>query len=101
MIIIKYLAIVLLVMPALTVYLSIGMAFCNMASTILSKFRINTFILEDFLEKGAPFVWVWPVLFINFVVRMFFTIPFMIAQKIVKPKDKLNKNKIGEIENVS
>lgn len=99
--IIKYLLIVPLAMLALTVYLSVGMAFCNIASIILNKFRINTFILEDFLEEDAPFVWVWPVLFINFVIRMFFTIPFMIAQKIVKPKDKLNKNKIGEIENVS
>lgn len=88
MIVIKYLAIILLAMLALTVYLSVGMAFCNMASAILSKFRINTFILEDFLEEGAPFVWVWPVLFINFVVRMFFIIPFKIAQKIVKPKEK-------------
>lgn len=101
MIIIKYLLIVPLAMLALTVYLSVGMVFCNIASIILNKFRINTFILEDFLTEGTLFVWVWPVLFINFVVRMFFTIPFMIAQKIVKPKDKLNKNKIGEIENVS
>ncbi len=101
MIIIKYLLIVLLAMLALTVYMTIGLAFCNMTLVILRKFRINTFILEDFLEEDTIFVWVWPVLFINFIIRMIFTIPFMIAQKIVKPKEKLNKDKIGEIENVS
>ena len=88
MTIIKYLLTIPLAMLALTVYMTIGLAFCNMAVAILHKLKINTFILEDFLEEGAPFVWIWPVLFINFVVRMFFTIPFMIAQKIVKPKEK-------------
>lgn len=87
MIIIKYLLIVPLAMLALTVYMTIGLAFCNMAVAILHKLKINTFIFEDFLTEGA-FVWIWPVLMADFLIRMFFVIPLKIAQKIVKPKEK-------------
>lgn len=87
MIIIKYLLIVPLAMLVLTVYMTIGLAFCNMAVAILHKLKINTFIFEDFLKKGV-FVWIWPVLMVDFLIRMFFVIPLKIAQKIVKPKEK-------------
>lgn len=86
-IIIKYLLIIPLALLALTVYLTIGLAFCNMAVAILQKLKVETFIFEDFLKEGI-FVWVWPVLFASFLVRMFFVIPLKIAQKIVKPKEK-------------
>lgn len=87
MIIIKYLLILPLALLALTVYLTIGLAFCNMAAAVLHKLKVETFIFEDFLKEGV-FVWVWPVLFASFLVRMFFIIPLKIAQKIVKPKEK-------------
>ncbi len=87
MIIIKYLLTIPLAMLALTVYMTIGLAFCNMAVAILHKLKINTFIFEDFLTEGV-FVWIWPILMADFLIRMFFVIPLKIAQKIVKPKEK-------------
>lgn len=87
MTIIKYLLTIPLTMLALTVYMTIGLAFCNMAVAILHKLKINTFIFEDFLKEGV-FVWIWPVLMADFLIRMFFVIPLKIAQKIVKPKEK-------------
>lgn len=87
MIIIKYLLTIPLAMLALTVYMTIGLAFCNMAVAILHKLKINTFIFEDFLTEGT-FIWIWPVLMADFLIRMFFVIPLKIAQKIVKPKEK-------------
>ena len=74
-------------MLALTVYMTIGLAFCNMAVAILHKLKINTFIFEDFLTESV-FVWIWPILMADFLIRMFFVIPLKIAQKIVKPKEK-------------
>lgn len=90
MIIIKYLLIIPLAMLALTVYMTIGLAFCNMAVAILHKLKINTFIFEDFLTEGA-FVWIWPVLMADFLIRMFFVIPLKIARKIINPKEKSNE----------
>lgn len=87
MIIIKYLLIIPLAMMALTVYMTIGLAFCNMAAAILHKLKIETLVFEDFLKEGA-FVWIWPVLLADFLVRMFFIIPLKIARKIVNPKEK-------------
>lgn len=87
MIIIKYLLTIPLAMLALTVYMTIGLAFCNMAVAILHKLKINTFIFEDFLTESV-FVWIWPVLMADFLIRMFFVIPLKIARKIVKPKEK-------------
>lgn len=87
MIIIKYLLTIPLAMLALTVYMTIGLAFCNMAVAILHKLKINTFIFEDFLTESV-FVWIWPILMADFLIRMFFVIPLKIAQKIVKPKEK-------------
>lgn len=87
MIIIKYLLTIPLAMLALTVYMTIGLAFCNMAVAILHKLKIHTFIFEDFLTEDT-FVWTWPVLMADFLIRMFFIIPLKIAQRIVKPKKK-------------
>lgn len=87
MIIIKYLLIVPLAMLALTIYVTLGLAFCKMALAVLHKLKINTFIFEDFLTEGV-FVWIWPVLLADFLIRMFFIIPLKIARKIVNPKEK-------------